>query len=221
MFFTTSNITQSYGFKQFTRFGLGVSLTLNLCLLTVLFTPFTELLFKPLTVNERPYKSDAIVILSSGAYATGLPDFETLIRLRKGLELYREGWANKIICIGGIRYDKIQKSISDLMKETLILYGVPPNDILTQDETINTYNDVSYLLKKFEGEFNFDKTIFVTSSHHTYRVKQILRKKNVAARIVSAEPYHLMSRWFERMRLFREVIREYGAIVYFKLRGYI
>lgn len=203
-------------------FIFGSSVIFNMLIFAILFTPLTEQLYKPLKVSEQLQKSEVIVIPSGSGYECGALGFMTEVRLRKGLELYLDGWADKIICSGGSRFTGINKSIAELMRETLILYGVPPDDILTQDETINSYNDISYLLKKYEDNFDFNRSIFVTSSFHTYRVRQILRKKNIAVLVVSAEPYELRPRiWSERLELFRVVIREYLAICYFRLRGYI
>ncbi len=197
-------------------------MSINLCLFVILFTPLTEQLYKPLIVNEKPEKSEVIVILSAGIYDDGLLDFGTLVRLRKGLELYRNKLAGKIICAGGIRPENIDISIAEAMKETLVLYGIPDENILTEDETINTYNDITYLLKKFESRFNFNNSIFVTSSYHTYRTKKILEKKSVNAFVVSANPYELepISR-LERLSLFKLVIREYMVFFYYKIKGWI
>ena len=196
-------------------------LSINLFLIVILFTPLTELIYKPLIVNEKARKSEVIVILSAGIYNNGLPGFGTLVRLRKGLELYRNKLADKIICAGGIRAKGIDITIAEAMKKTLILYGIPDENILTEDETINTYNDITYLLKKFKSRFDFDNSIFVTSSYHTYRTRKILDKKEVNARVISANPYELepISR-LERLSLFKLVIREYMALCYFKLHGW-
>ncbi len=199
-----------------------VSVISNILLVFILFTPLTEQLHKPLIVNDPPRKSDVIVILSCSAYESGLPGFGTMVRLKKGMELYREGWAGKLICAGGTRFAKINRTIAEIMKEALILHGVPENDILIQDETMNTHNDISHLLIKYKGKFDFNKSIFVSSSYHTFRIYRILIKKNIKARVISAEPYQLMPKtWAERMEIFREVIREYMAIIYFKTKGWI
>ncbi|MDY6973373.1 MAG: YdcF family protein [Thermodesulfobacteriota bacterium] len=208
--------------KKLISLTFSISVALNVFLAVVLFTPLTEQLYKPLIVDERPIKSDVIVVLSAGAYGSGLPDFETMVRLRKGLILYREGWADRIICAGGTRLGEEKESIAELMRETLILYGVPPESILTQDETINTYNDITYLLKKYQAAFDFNNAVFVTSSYHTYRVKKILKKKDLDSIVASVEPYELYPHVrSERPVLFCRIIREYLAICYFILRGYI
>lgn len=208
--------------KLIRKIVIVISLSINLCLCIILFTPLTEQLYKPLIINEEPEKSEVIVILSAGIYDDGLPGFATLVRLRKGLELYRNNQADKIICTGGIRPEGIDISIAEAMKKTLILYGIPDGNILTQDETVNTYHDITYLLKKFESKFNFNNSIFVTSSYHTYRTKKILEKRQVDAIVVSANPYELepISN-LQRLSLFKLVIREYMALCYFKIQGWV
>lgn len=201
---------------------LTASLTLNLFIAVIILTPMTEQLYKPLIVDEPVQKSEAIIVLSGCSYRTGLPAFMTLTRLRRCIELYRDQWADKIICLGGTRLKEIDKSIAEIMKETLILNGIPEEDILVQDETMNTYNDISRLLVKFNKEFDFNKAIFVTSSFHTYRVKKILEKKGIDAIVVSAEPYELYPHFkTSRLAFFRVVAREYLAICYFKIKGWI
>lgn len=201
---------------------IGISLSINLSLFIILFTPFTGLLYKPLIVDEPVKKSEVIVILTCGGYDSGLPTFRTLVRIRKGLELYNDNWADKIICAGGDRLIEAEMSSAQSMKKTLISYGVPSENILIQDETINTYNDITYLLNKFADKFDFNNAIFVTSSYHTYRTKKILEKKRIRASVVSAEPYELNPVvWSEKLDLFKEMAREYLAICYFKIKGWV
>jgi len=201
---------------------LFVSLALNLGLAVILFSPLSESLQKPLIVSETPRPSQVIVVLSGGLYEPGVPGCQTCIRLLKGLELYREDLAGIIICSGGTRLESNNKSVAQIMKETLVLYGVPADDVLAHDETINTYNDITDLLKKLSSRFDFNQAMFVTSAYHTYRVKKILEKKRLTSAVVSAAPWELHPRiWTERLNIFRQVAREYGAICYFWLRGWI
>ena len=119
-------MTKALTYKTLIRIICLISTGLNLLLGIILITPLTEKLCKPLIVDEQPIQSDVIIVLSAGAYKIGLPDFATMVRLKKGLELYSKGFANNIICAGGVKYDKINKTIADIMRDTLILYNVPP-----------------------------------------------------------------------------------------------
>lgn len=211
---------------KFTIFIL--SLFLNSCLFIILFTPITELLYKPLIVDEKPQKSEVIVILSStDAFDTtnGFPDFSTLARLQKGLQLYRDGYADKIICTGGSKLKSTQKSYAQIMKDTLLLYGIPENDIHIQDDiegNWNYYKNLLEMVKTFKGKYDFDNSIIVTSSQNTYRIKKLFLKQNIKAIVVSAEKYALRpSNWHERFGLFRDVANEYWAVSLFYALGRI
>jgi len=196
----------------------------NLFIFVVLFLPVMEILYKPLMHDEiiSSTKYQAIVILAAGLYRSGSPDFRTLVRLQKGRELYRQGRADRIICIGGIKEGSPAKSIAVVMKDTLVAHGISPNDILVDDETTHTYNDISHMLDKFGKDIDFNSAIFVTSSYHTYRVKKILEKKGLRAQVASAEPYELYPHEItERAGLFAEVIREYMSVSYSWLKGWI
>ena len=199
-----------------------ISICVNLCLTVILFTPLTKFLCRPLIVDETVRNASVVVVLSGGGYCSGQLDFNTLIRLKKGVELYRDGIGNKIICAGGVYFGMIEKSIALLMKEELVFQQIPEPDILVQDETINTYNDITYLINKFKNQFDFNQAVFVTSEYHTRRVNLVLKKKGLDAKVVSAYPYRLEPiTWAERMAVFRDIAREYLAIFYFKLNGYI
>ncbi len=199
-----------------------VSHTLVVGVVVVLFTPFVEFLVKPLIIDEEPQPSNVIIVLSSDFYKSGLPDMETLVRLRKAIQLVEAGWATKIICAGGLWLDDQSLSIAQSMKDTLVINGRDASDILVYDDTINTYNDIHGVLRKYSQTFNLDDSLIVTSAYHTRRVKLILKKMGLKSRVISAEPIELMPRaWSSRLPTFHAVVREYLALLYFKSLGYI
>lgn len=201
---------------------LAVSLAINIAMAVILFTPLTERLYVPLIVDEPVHKSEAVVVLSGDNLPSGFPALKTLTRLRKGIELYHDRLASKIICLGGTMAGKTDKTIAIAMKEALVFYGIPPDDIIVQDETTNTYYDIKRLIEKYHEKFNFNNVAFVTSSFHTYRVKKVLEKLGMYSPVVSAEPYELYPNfWTMRLDLFSMVAREYMVIVYFKIKGWI
>lgn len=200
---------------------LPFSLAANLFAAVVFFTPLTEWLHRPLTVDEPPSKSEAIVILSGDMYRNGTLGLMTLTRLIKGVELYRNKWADKIICIGGKRATLMDnKSIAEAMREKLIIFGIPQEDVLINDKTVGTHNDIDSLILDPDIKFDFNKAIFVTSSFHTFRVKKILQKRKLGAIVISAEPYEQYPIFCtQRPNLFLIVVREYLAICYSRMKG--
>ncbi|MBF0179306.1 MAG: YdcF family protein [Magnetococcales bacterium] len=175
-----------------------------------------------LNFSEAPRASQAIVVLPCEMYRNGQPGMNSLSRVKKGLQLYREGYAPFLICAGGYRHEGYPMSTCQAMREEWLSHGVPEQAILVDDQTMNTYNDLRHLVTEFKHRFDFDQAIFVTSSYHTYRVRKILDKMDVKGRVVATEPYQYHAYTMaERPLLFREITREFLAIVYFRLRGYI
>ncbi|MCP4146419.1 MAG: YdcF family protein [bacterium] len=208
--------------KTLKKTGIVISIAVNAAMIIILFTPLTEWMYLPLTEDDKPVKSEVIVILAGDAYESGFPGFRTWVRLQKGMELYKKGVAGHIICSGGTQLDGNRTTVARSMKETLVFCGLPAGDVSVQDDTLHTHNDIGGLVKLFRQKFDFNKAVFVTSTYHTYRVKRILRKMKLDAPVVAAEAYEQTPvRWTERLGLFHEVTREYLAIGYSRLMGYL
>ncbi|MCP4146415.1 MAG: YdcF family protein [bacterium] len=204
------------------------SLVINISLAVILFTPLIEWMYRPLLIDEQPQKSDVIVILTwLDAYDTkeGFPDFATLARLHKGLELYRQGYAGKIICVGGNKLKTSGKSLARLMKETLMLYGIPEGDIYVQDSIPghwDYYHNLMQIVERFKGQFDFNRSIVVTSPRNTYRIKKCFLKKGIDPIMVASAKYALHpSNWHIRFELWRDIANEYWAVCLFYALGRI
>ncbi|MBF0358316.1 MAG: YdcF family protein [Magnetococcales bacterium] len=202
---------------------IGLIIALNIGAIIILFSPLTETLYRPLIVDEPPGHGELIVIFSAGVYANGFPGFRTMVRLRKGVDLYRQGAGGKILTLGGGWQGKNGDSYAEIMAKELVDYHhIPEKNLLTHSETSHTYDDITSMLKRFGSQFDFNRAIFVSSSYHTYRIKRILLKKAISGPVVSAEPYELNPRSpVERLELFKEVCREYIAVVYSWLAGWL
>ncbi len=188
----------------------------------VLVTPLTEWLYPLLHSAVEPRRAEVIVVLPAEQYRNGQLGINSLVRLKKALQLHRQGYADSIICAGGLPRPGVPISVCRAMREELISHGVPPASILAIDETQNTYNDLRHLVSHYGDRFDYDRALFVTSAYHTYRVRGILNKLGVAGRVVAAPAYQRHPYvWAERPLLFREIVRELLVIVYFTLRGYM
>jgi uncharacterized SAM-binding protein YcdF (DUF218 family) len=193
---------------------IGFSVIILFCLFTILFTPATRMMHQILATGDQPRKSEAIVVLCSVfPYATddGLPCLSTLVRLEKGLQLYRKGYADKIIVFGGIIIPKAQKTIAQAMKERLLLYGVPESDILVHDDIPGAwgyYDNLMLLFEKYKDRFDFLKVMFVTSAENSFRIRKSLEKIINHPIIVLSEQYEYEADWGQRFQLFRRAANE-------------
>ncbi len=207
------------------RIAIGVSVLFNITILVILFTPVIEWLHKPLRVSEQPQPSDLIVILSGGAYDVdgGLPNFNTFVRLRKGLELYRHGYADHIICAGANRLPDSGKSIGRVMKETLVSQGLPEPAIEVFDEVpgdFEYYDNLMAMVDRYKDRHDFNRTMIVTSTGNALRIKKSFLKKGYNPLLITSGDYQFKPyNWHNRFEFFQEIGNEYFAFALFWALG--
>jgi uncharacterized SAM-binding protein YcdF (DUF218 family) len=191
--------------------------------LGVLLLSFVEYLYRPLYQDQPPRPAQAIVVLSSSGYEAGIPNMRTFARLYRALQLYRDGYAPRIICLGGTYVQDSKQTIAQQMKQTLITFGVSAEHISVVDSTQDTYHDLSSLLQDKRYQLDFANVLFVTSSYHTTRVAAVLRKQGILNPIVLSAPFweRKPSHWGDRPDLLIEIAREYLAILYFWQKDWI
>lgn len=113
---------------------------------------------KWLVVDDPLQKVDVIVVLSGDRGE----------RVEHAVDLYKKGYADKLLITGGIVYDNI--TICDLMAEHAIRLGVPPEAIIREEEADSTYEN-AVLSKDMLQEMHIKKAIIVSSNYHMRRVK--------------------------------------------------
>ena len=153
-----------------------------------------------LVVNEKPVKSDVIIVLSG---ADG--------RLEKGVQLYEEGYAPNLLLSNG--------SIENLYERTLEL-GVPDDSILMEVKSDSTLDNAVFS-KEVMLEYKFESAIVVSSSFHMRRAKVLFdkafRNSNIRLTYVAEEmnAYNPRRWWAEKSNrdiTFREYIKLFGNL---------
>ena len=125
--------------------------------------------------------ADCIIVLGCGVKADGRPSAMLEDRLKRGVELYKNGAAPKIIMSG----DHGQKTYDEVnvMKKYATAAGVPSEDVFMDHAGFSTYETV-YRAKEI---FGADKVIIVTQKYHLYRTLYIAEKLGVNAYGVDAD----------------------------------
>lgn len=118
-----------------------------------------EYIYEDIT-EETDY--DCILILGCGVDGEQ-PSLMLTDRLELGIELYKKGYAPKIIMSGDHgreEYDEV-----NVMKNYAIELGVPSEDIFMDHAGFSTYESI-YRAKEI---FNVKKMLIVTQKYHLYR----------------------------------------------------
>lgn len=126
-----------------------------------------------LSPQDSLRKADAIVVISGG---------DTTERIKKGVELYKEGWAPVLVFSGAAASGDV--SNAKMMKNIAVSMGVPVEAILLEEKSKTTEENAEYTsdLLKREGYNSF---ILVTSPYHQRRAYELFRRQNAAAEIIN------------------------------------
>lgn len=128
--------------------------------------------------------TDCIVVLGCQVKSDGMPSDMLRDRLRRGVELYKNGIAPKIIMSG----DHGQKEYDEVttMKNWAIENGVPEEDIFMDHAGFSTYESV-YRAKEI---FGAKRVVIVTQEYHLYRALYIAEKLGLEG-VGAAADYHI------------------------------
>lgn len=160
----------------------------------------------------------SLVILGSGILANEALDYKGLSRVVEGFLLYKEGFCQKIVCCGGSLWGDLP--IAYAMKDMLIRLGMPSGAIYTEALSRNTYENLSFAQKEFPDIFSAP-VIVVSCSWHLKRVSRIAQKLRISIfPRATAQSETFPRLMMERIVLLFLLVREMGASLYFRLRGW-
>lgn len=205
--------------------------------LIIMFTPVANRLAEPLVVRGvEPKKADIIVVLGGGAYRNGVLGNASRERVIKGMLLYREGYAPRIIFSGGTLLEPSKKIIhilmgtdeeasgvieAKLMKEMATGLGIPEKDCAVDTGSLNTYENIRNV-KSYMADNGLKTCLLVTSPTHMKRASLIARRLGLRfypAPVTDSSAYRTGAT--DRLQLFRDVAWEYAGLLLYKVYGYI
>lgn len=119
-----------------------------------------------LVIQDRPEKVDVIICLGGG----------TGERLQKTIELYKKGYAPRVVLtVSGIRDPEFRAFAIDLKRQFLIHKGIPPGSIVSEFESTGTYSEAKNI-ENFMTSNNLHSAIVVSDAHHMRRVSYVFKK---------------------------------------------
>lgn len=100
-------------------------------------------------------------------------------RTNKALNLYLRGIIKKIYLSGGVGKTSTNKkqTEAEVMKEILMCYGVPETDIVIEDKSTTTYENMINTLDLIKRDCGDDgEIVLITSDFHQKRSKAMISK---------------------------------------------
>ncbi|MGM0838032.1 MAG: YdcF family protein [Bacillota bacterium] len=128
----------------------------------------TSLLFKGM---EDDGKSGECILVVGSSKAVQY-------RLPMAVKLYQKGRAGKILCSGGVTWEGQSDPEAVALKNEAIKLGVPEHDILVEDISLHTKENVLASMLVLDRAFflqNIDRLIIVTTAFHMKRLHLTLK----------------------------------------------
>ncbi len=175
-----------------------------------------------LVLDEEPVPSDAVVVLCSGV--------EYYPRLIEAAELFRKGFARKVV-INGNRKTDVLRSLEKKGFERccpwyeeslriLLMFGVPKDQVIciSAEDAYDTVSEAEIVGREILQK-EFTKIIITTSKFHTRRARFIWNKRfgdtlSICSVSAKTDPYNPKG-WWKEGRQIRWVLAEYGAWIYY------
>ena len=213
----TKNRFPGRRFLFFTSLSLWIFLVL---VLMIAYTPLTQFMLRPLTLQEEIKDADLVVVLGGGVDQGRYLTLVSSHRMVRGIQLYFEGRGKKILFSGGIAGRGIVSEASVLNQEARRL-RVPPEDILLEKKSKNTHDQATEV-KKIAEPLQMKSILLVTSFSHMKRALMAFEHAGFKVYPAFADPHEKYTdEPLSRLSLFPKLVHEYAGIVYYKVRGWI
>ena len=135
--------------------------------------------------------ADCILVLGAGVYADGSLSPMLNDRLSRGVELYQNGAAPKLLMSGDhgtAEYDEV-----NAMKQFALDHGVRSEDVFMDHAGFSTYESIY----RAQAIFGAKRVVIVTQRYHLYRALYLARRMGLEAygvasdlRAYSGQPYY-------------------------------
>lgn len=184
------------------------------------YTPALWTLAEPLRMSDQPVEADVIVVLAGGIGESGEPGEEYQEKVKHAADLYRQGYAGKLIFSSGVGY--VFKE-AQVMRALAVSLGVPEGAIILDERGGGNYQSLLNA-KRIMEPAGWSRMLLVTARYNTGR-SRLLTEKNLPGIAVTLAPAPHSIYFGDGSQVawkhVRAIAHEYLAILYYWWRGYL
>lgn len=169
-------------------------------------------------ITTRKTNYDIIIILGAGLVEGIRPSRTLSKRLNKAIELFNLN-ANAIIIVSGGKGTNEKISEAEAMRRYLIENGIPEQNIILEDKSTNTYENLIFSKEKIKNIEKINPKIAVVSSDfHIYRAVNYSKLAKLKVTGIGAKTvYHYRPAAFIREFAAMFAKQKYGIVFYLVL----
>lgn len=130
-------------------------------------------------------KADAGVILGAAVWGGNRPSPVLRERINKGFEIYDRKNVRKLVLTGGGSPNEMTEG--DVAKNELIKYGVDPKNLIVENNSNSTMEQLQFVRDFLYKNMNWKKIILISDNYHLFRCKQICSFNNINADAISSD----------------------------------
>lgn len=192
----------------------------------VILCGMTMYIFTAVYVGNRVYfdnkkKADAIIVLGAKSFEDGQVNQCVKARVEHAVNLYNDGFADKIIMSGGTDKKPVFSETNEGEEMKKMALGIDeslnPSDILIEGESTSTYENLLYS-NEIMKENNIDSIIIVTEPFHSPRANLVAEKLGLSH---SVSPTMTSECWNNWKYISTYFLREPAVLIAYKLLNQI
>lgn len=197
--------------SKITKKVLRISLLLGILILTII--NIVPSFGQECKGNSSSSQFDIIIVLGNPANDSCKPAPMMRERVNAGVELFKKGWANKLLFTGNAVGSRCIEA--DVMADYAISLGIPDSCIIREKFAENTYQNAQYSVE-YLVKSNLRKAVIVTSKFHIKRSCNIFSNYDIEYTMhTSATPKDM-----SMLKLFVWKLRENIILTYHSIFGY-
>ncbi len=127
---------------------------------------------------DEARRVDAIVILGSAVWPGGRPSPSLYARTQHAIELYRAGYAARMILCGGV--GQYPPAEAEVMRQLAIAAGVPSEALFLDDSSHSTEENLAHA-KALMDRHGWKSALIVSDPFHLLRAQIIARDLGITA----------------------------------------
>jgi uncharacterized SAM-binding protein YcdF (DUF218 family) len=188
-------------------------------------TPFAEM--------KKQY--DVGILLTGVTRSNALPDDRVYFqrsadRVTHTLQLYRLGLIKKILISGGSGTLLHRSKEADELVKVFLLMGVPPDDLLIENQSDNTYQSAVLVHQMLKGLYPPENCLLITSGYHMRRSRACFIKAGFPVDTFTVDflsherlftPDVLFVPKIESLANWQTLAKEWVGMIAYKIAGYI